>query len=57
MTVSYAPGESPRYQANEMRPMLRIANRFLYRSNFRVGDKVHVEYGDGEIIITKQNKI
>lgn len=45
MTVSYAPG------ANDKTPMLRLANRFLVRSGFTIGEKVYVVYADGVITI------
>lgn len=45
MTVAYAPGDYTQ------KPMIRIANRFLLESGFKVGNKVDVKYGNGIIII------
>lgn len=36
-------------------PMLRIANRFLLQSGFRVGSQVSVEYAEGVLTITLKN--
>ena len=57
MTVYYStdqePGYGGWYSAGNLKPMVRISNRFLLRSGFKVGDKVEVEYKDEEIIIRK----
>lgn len=45
MTVSYAPG------ANDKTPMIRIANRFLIKSGFTIGEKVYVVYAPSVITI------
>lgn len=50
MNISYAPG------ANDRTPMLRIANRFLTKSGFTVGEKVFVVYADGVITINLKDK-
>lgn len=50
ITVAYAPGEG------EQKPMIRIANRFLLESGFKVGNKAEVEYGNGVITITTKNQ-
>jgi hypothetical protein len=51
ITVAYAPGEE-----GEQKPMIRIANRFLLESGFKVGNKAEVEYGHGVITITTKNQ-
>lgn len=50
MTVSYAPG------ADDKTPMIRIANQFLIKSGFTVGEKVFVVYANGVITINLKNK-
>lgn len=50
MIVSYTPG------ADDRTPMIRIANRFLIKSGFTVGEKVYVEYAEGAITINLKNK-
>lgn len=50
MTVSYAPGGS------DKTPMIRIANQFLVKSGFTIGEKVYVVYADGVITINLKNK-
>lgn len=50
-TVSYAPGRETQT------PMLRIANRFLLKYGFNIGDKVEVEYTDGIITIILKPKL
>ena len=47
MTVTYA--------TDKQKPMIRIANFFLLKSGFNVGDKVDVEYKEKKIIIKKLN--
>ena len=55
-TVTYALGLNQFCRkTGQMKPMIRVANYFLLRSNFHSGDKVRVEYGDGIITITKEN--
>lgn len=54
MTVGYSTdGKYSRLQSGEIKPMIRLANRFLLRSKFQVGDKVDVEYSEGLIKIRK----
>lgn len=48
-TVTRKPGED-----NE-RPMIRIANRFLIKSGFKIGSKFSVEYSKGAISIILKN--
>jgi len=56
MTVVRATGgevcSSKRFLSIEQKPMLRIANKLLLESGFRVGNKVEVEYGNNVITIS-----
>lgn len=58
MKITYATDGKSGYggliYAGERKPMLRIANRFLLKSGFKVGTAVEVEYGSGIIIIKIQ---
>lgn len=47
-TVSRKPG-----QEDNNLPMVRIANKFLLKSGFKVGNKFYVEYGDDVVTITR----
>ncbi|OGZ28561.1 MAG: hypothetical protein A2427_02345 [Candidatus Nealsonbacteria bacterium RIFOXYC1_FULL_40_7] len=47
-TVIRKPGQ----EDNQM-PMVRIANKFLLKSGFKVGNKFYVEYGNDVITITR----
>ena len=58
MTVTYKPGANgyilkSSVHTGKQKPMLRITNRFLLSSGFRVGDPVEVVYEDNIITITK----
>jgi len=58
MTVTYKPGANGYLfkcpiHAGKQKPMLRITNRFLLSSGFRVGDPVEVAYENNIITITK----
>ena len=57
MTVTYAVGSETGYggwySIGNQKPMIRIANRFLQKSGFNVGDKFLVEYQDNVVIIRK----
>ena len=60
MTITYAAdGRNNKYTsgiyAGEQKPMLRITNRFLIKSGFKVGSKINVQYGNKIIIITKKS--
>jgi len=57
MTVAYAPGGqtcySDRSRTIEPKPMIRIANRMLLESGFKVGSRVSIEYGRHIITVRK----
>src|SRR3989344_4176576 len=57
MTVAYAPGGqtcySDRSRTIEPKPMIRIANRMLLESGFKVGSRVSIEYGHDIITVRK----
>mgnify|MGYP001586862943 FL=1 len=57
MTVTYSTnseaGYGGWYSAGALKPMIRIANRFLLNAGFNVSDKILVEYQDGVVIIRK----
>lgn len=58
MTVTYKPGANGYLfkcpiHAGKQKPMIRITNRFLLSSGFRVGDPVEVVYENNIITITK----
>lgn len=56
MTVSYALSTKLIRSPDTQKPMIRIANFFLLKSGFKVGDKVDVEYQDNQLIIRKINQ-
>ena len=56
MTVAYSTDTKFVYSADKQKPMLRIANFFLLKSGFKVGDKAEVEYLDNQLIIRKINQ-
>lgn len=56
MTVTYATDANFLYSADRQKPMIRIANFFLLKSGFKVGDKAEVEYLENQIIIKKANQ-
>lgn len=56
MTITYATNTNFLYSANKQKPMIRIANFFLLKSGFKVGNKVEVEYLENQIIIRKINQ-
>ena len=47
ITISYKPGGRPEI------PMIRIANKYLEKYGFNVGDKAEIEYKQNELIIKK----
>lgn len=53
MTIVDAPGADQPLG----KPMLKIANRFLYNSGFTVGTKVEVEYAHEVVIIRKLSTV
>lgn len=58
MIVTYKPGANgylfkSSIHVGMQKPMLRITNRFLLSSGFRVGDPVEVAYENNIITITK----
>lgn len=53
MTITYATDSNFIYSADRQKPMIRLANFFLLKSGFRVGDKIKVEYLENKIIINK----
>jgi len=61
MTISSSTDGRYKYvsgiYAGKLKPMLRIANRFMIKSGFNIGSKVDVEYKDGIITITLKNTI
>ena len=65
MTIGYQNRESRGYGGTGIAtlardltaaPMIRIANHFLTKSGFSIGDKVNVEYLSNSIIIKKLTK-
>lgn len=56
LTIGYATDGQFRFQSGEVKPQIRIANRWLLRSNFKAGDKAEVEYSKELITIRKQQK-
>lgn len=56
MTITYATDSSFLHSADKQKPMIRIANFFLLKSGFKVGDKTEVEYLENQIIIRKINQ-
>ena len=56
MMITYATDTNFIYSADKQKPMIRIANFFLLKSGFEVGDKVEVEYKEKKIIIRKINQ-
>lgn len=54
--ITYATDTNFIYSADKQKPMIRIANFFLLKSGFEVGDKVEVEYKEKKIIIRKINQ-
>ena len=58
MTVACAPSRETCYvdqsRSIEQKPMIRIANRLLLESGFKVGSKIEVEYGHNIITITRK---
>lgn len=55
MTVSYALDTKFIRPSDTQKPMIRIANFFLLKSGFKVGDKAEVEYLENQLIIKKIN--
>ena len=55
MTMAYSTDTKFVYSSDKQKPMIRIANFFLLKSGFKVGDKVEVEYQDNQLIIRKIN--
>jgi hypothetical protein len=55
ITVAYFPdGKCGRIQATgEIKPMIRIANRYLSRAGFKVGDRAEINYSKELITIRK----
>lgn len=53
MTITYATDSNFIYSADRQKPMIKLANFFLLKSGFRVGDKIKVEYLKNKIIINK----
>ncbi|MDO8513935.1 MAG: hypothetical protein Q7S50_00100 [bacterium] len=57
MSIGYAPGGqtcfSDKSSTIEPKPMLRIANRMLLESGFKVGSRVSIEYGHDIITVRK----
>ncbi|MEI6296502.1 MAG: hypothetical protein WCO84_02530 [bacterium] len=54
MIVNYATGKYDRVASGERKPMIRIQNNLLYKSNFKVGDFIDVEYGNSSVLITRR---
>jgi hypothetical protein len=58
MLITYKPGANGyvfkgSIHTGKQKPMIRITNRFLLSSGFRVGDPVEVAYENNIITITK----
>ncbi|KKQ81904.1 MAG: hypothetical protein UT05_C0007G0009 [Parcubacteria group bacterium GW2011_GWF2_38_76] len=53
-TVSYATGRSARVPSGELKPMIRLANNFLFWAGFRVGGNIDIDYMDGAVIIKRK---
>lgn len=56
MTVTYATDANFLYSPDKQKPMIRLANFFLLKSGFKVGDMAEVEYLENQIIIKKANQ-
>ena len=56
MTMAYSTDTKFVHSSDSQKPMIRIANFFLLKSGFKVGDKVEVEYQDNQLIIRKINQ-
>ena len=56
MTVTYATDTNFLYSPDKQKPMIKIANFFLLKSGFKVGDKIEVKYQDSRLIIRKINQ-
>jgi|GEM_PF-6595923 len=56
LTIGYGTDGHYRYQDGEIKPQIRIANRYLLRSGFRTGHKINVHYKKGIITITRNSK-
>jgi len=48
ITISYKPGNYIREV-----PMIRIANKYLQKYGFQIGDKAEIEYKPNELVIKK----
>jgi hypothetical protein len=55
-TIGYSTDGHCRYQDGEMKPLIRLSNRFLVHIGFRVGRKINVHYKKGVVTITRNSK-